>query len=321
MERIIMETPNIEKLKTFTMDDIPELDTVVMGALELLQQKPIPKINLSAYKHPIVVGSGGAEATSRIIFEKTDAIFASESDFEEKVNNITSFDSVVIVSASGSKHAPIVAEVAKSLEKRVMLITTTPNSPANQVMSGVADFDEYIFPKNREPYTYNASTYMGMVLGMTGEDPAKIMQFINDCTSKLDFPDFSKYDKYYIMVPTEFLGICKLIHYKFTELFGRQIARDVETFEFTKRHAAVVVPSDELFISFGEQDKNWGEPENRLFVPLPEDAGYGAMMAVAYYTVGQIQKAYPYYFKENIGKFIQKVNQMNGSTLSPIVEV
>lgn len=316
-----METPNIEKLKSFDMDNIPELDTVVLGALELFQQKPIPRINLSAYKHPLVVGSGGAEATSRILFEKADAVFASESDFEEKIKNIAAVDSVVIVSASGTKHAPIMAEAAKGLGKRVMLITTSPNSPASQIMRGVDEFDEYIFPKNREPYTYNASTYMGMVLGMTGEDPAKIMQFITDCTSKLDFPDFSKYNKYCIMVPPQFLGICKLLHFKFTELFGRQIARDVETIEFARLHAVNVVPSDELFISFGEKNEVWGDPENRFFVPLPEDCDYGAMMAIGYYIVGQIQKAYPHYFKDNIERFTQKVNEINGSSIKPIVEV
>ena len=56
------------------------------------------------------------------------------------------------------------------------------------------------------------------------------------------------------------------------------------------RHAVTVAPSNELFISFGEENKIWGDPNNRLNIPLPKNAGYVAMMAIGYYVISQIQK-------------------------------
>ena len=70
-----MSNKNIDVLNTFTIDTIPDLDVAVLGALELFQKEKLPRIEIS-YKRPLVVGSGNAEATGRIIFEDTDAVFA-----------------------------------------------------------------------------------------------------------------------------------------------------------------------------------------------------------------------------------------------------
>lgn len=316
-----METPNIDTLNSFDLNNIPNLNIVVLGALELLQQNPLSKIDTSVFDRPLVVGSGNAEQTGRIMFEKSDAVFASESNFEEKLASIPAIDGVVLISASGEKHAPIIARAAKKSGKKVMLITNSPDSSASKELNKEVGDSEFIFPKNREPYTYNTSTYMGMILGATGENPAEIMQFINDYTSKLNFPDFSKYDKYYLMLPAKFSGSIGMLQNKFIELFGRQIARDIETIEFARLHATTVVPSGELFISFGEKNEIWGEEENRFFVPLPETADYGAMMAIGYYVVGQIQKAYPHYFKDNIQSYCDKVSRLSGNNIRPIVGI
>jgi hypothetical protein len=109
-----------------------------------------------------------------------------------------------------------------------------------------------------------------------------------------------------------------MLQVKFIELFGRNIARDIETSEYV-RHATTVAPSDELFISFGEENTTWGDPSNRLFVPLPENADYGAMMAVGYYLVSRIQNVYPGYFKDNIANYTKEVSQIFGEDIKPIV--
>jgi len=310
---------HISTMNNFDIDSLPDLDTAVMAALELFQQTELPKIDLSHYKHPLIVGSGNAEATGRIIFHDMDAVFASESDFEDKLNNIPEIDGVVLISASGGKHAPIIAKKGHELGRHVTLITNTENSPAHGELDGEHDYDEFVFPKNREPYTYNTSTYMGMILGKTGEDPSEIMKFIIDNTSQINWPDFSNFDKYYLIVPPKFAGIIRMLQVKFIELFGRNVARDVETSEYV-RHATTVAPSDEIFISFGEKNTTWGKPENRVHVPLPDNADYGTMMAVGYYTVAQIQKAHPQYFKENIAVYTKGVSEVFGQTINPIVD-
>ncbi len=314
-----MSDRNIDTLKSFTVDNIPNLDVAVLGALELFRQDPLPKIDVATYRHPLVVGSGNAEATGKIIFEQQDAIFASESNFEEKLKNIKTIDGVILISASGSKHAPIIAKAAHKYGKAVTLITNTRNSPAGRQLDPLQDDHEHVFPKNREPYTYNTSTYMSMILGATGEDPSAIYQFVTDNTARLNFPDFAGYNKYYLIVPPQFSNLVRMLQVKFIELFGRNIARDVETSEYV-RHATTIARSDELFISFGEENAQWGTPDNRFFVPLPDYAGYGAMMAVGYFTVSQIQNAYPHFFKDNLVRWSAEVSRLYGQAVTPIVE-
>lgn len=313
-----MNHDNLDALQTFTLDNLPNLDTVVLGALEMLATHDIPTIDTSRFKKPLVVGSGNAEATGRIIFADSNAVFASESSYEDKLQNIADIDEVVIVSASGAKHAPIIASKAQQSGKHVTLITCTKDSDAAKKLNG--DLTEYIFPKNREPYTYNTSTYMGMILGKTKENPQAIYEYIVQQLATVDFPDFSQFGKYFVIVPDEFSGITRMVQIKFIELFSRKLARDVETSEFMK-HAATVTPSDdELFISFGYDNQTWGDSEHRLNIPLPENAGYVAMMAISYYVVAQIQKAQPQYFKENIQQYCQMISDVFGENLSPIVE-
>lgn len=313
-----MEQFHREQLKQFTIDSLPSLDEVVLGALEMLQAEGTPVLDIRAFKRPLVVGSGNAEATGRILFAETDAMFASESSVDDILEHVTDIDEVVVVSASGGKHAPILARKARDAGKHVTLITNTPHSPAQQALSE-GELTALVYPKNREPYTYNTSTYMSMLLGVTRENPAAILKFIHERIDTLSFPDFAAFDKYYLIVPPEFTGIIRMLQVKFIELFGRNIARDVETSEYV-RHATTVAESDELFISFGEPNTTWGKPENRLNIPLPEDAGYVAMMAVGYYVVAQIQKAQPQYFKENIAAYCQFISGVFGEDISPIVE-
>ena len=310
-----MNYKNIDILNTFTLDTIPDLDVAVLGALELFQKEKLPRIEI-LYKRPLVVGSGNAEATGRIIFEDTDAVFASESNFESKLKHVPDIDGVILISASGGKHAPIIARRAKELGKRVSLITNNSNAPAKEF---VENKDLFVFQKNREPYTYNTSTYMGMILGRTHENPKEIQNFIEKYIDTISFPDLSRHNSYFFIVPPKFSGIIRMLQVKFIELFGRRIARDVETSEYMK-HAVTVVPSDELFISFGEENTIWGEPGQRFHIPLPENAGYAAMMAIGYYVIAQIQKQHPPYFKKNIALYTEKASKVFGSMINPIVE-
>jgi len=314
------EPKHITILNTFTVENIPDLDVAVLGALELFSKEPVPTIDLkTVYKKPLIVGSGNAEATGRIIFQDVDAIFASESNFEEKLKHIYAIDGVVVVSASGGKHAPIIVKTAKKYGKHVTLITNSTYSSASKELDHAHSYDEYVFPKNREPYTYNTSTYMGMILGSTGEDPGIIYNFIKEHIATIPFPDLSAYNKFYLIVPPEFSGIIRMLEVKFIELFGRRIARDVETSEYVK-HATTVVLSDELFISFGDKNDTWGDPKQRLFIPLPKNAGYAAMMAIGYYTIAQIQKKHPPYFKERIVVYTKEVSGIFEHDILPIVE-
>ncbi len=313
-----MNNKYLSILKNFTINNLPDLDIAVLGALELFQKEKLPQLNelKNRFQRPLAVGSGNAEATGKIIFKDVDAIFASESNFEDKLKNISAIDGVIIISASGGKHAPFVAKKSKEFKKEIILITNNQNAPAKEF---VEKENIFVFPKNREPYTYNTSTYLGMILATTGENPQEIQNFIENQISNLYFPDFSKYDKYFLIVPPQFSGIIRMLEVKFIELFGRTVARDVETSEYMK-HAVTVVPSQELFISFGQKNFLWGDPDERFFVPLPLNANYGAMMAIGYYVIGQIQKAHPPYFKQHLIEYTKKASEIFGEEIKPIVE-
>ena len=310
---------NMQMMQEFGIENIPNLDTCVLAALDLFSQKKVPKIKI-AFKRPLVVGSGNAAATGKIIFRKTDALFADESNVAEKLKNIKAIDGVVLISASGGKHAPGIAELAKKYKKKITLITNTKDSLAEQWLSKMyrGKYTMYVFPKNREPYTYNTSTYMGMVLGESKEDPVKIKKFIESKVDKVKLPNFAKYQRYYFIIPDEFEGSIRLLNVKFIELFGRNVSRDIETFSYV-RHATTIAPAkNELFISFGKKYTTFGK--NHLTIPLPKNAGYGAMMAIGYYVVGKIQKKQIQWFKENIDGYTKKVSKIFGQKIKTIVE-
>ena len=200
----------------------------------------------------------------------------------------------------------------KTRNIETVLITNTKNSPAEEYATKT-----YVLPKNPEPYTYNTSTYLGMILAKTKEDPAEILAQINAIKNLIP-NDLSKYKAFFIIVPNEFDTIREMLWTKFDELFGPMITTRVYTPEQTK-HAKTVIDSDtELFVSFGYENTLFGK--NRLNIPLPEHFDYGMLLAVAYYVIGHIQKANPPYFKENIERYIEEASKIFGEKLSVIVE-
>ena len=290
---------------------LPDLDKVVLDALNLFKKSKLPKLNVK-YKRPLVLGSGNAAVTGRIIFANKDAVFADEGNYKQKLKAIKNIDGAILISASGGKHAPIIAKDLKKRKIETILITNNPTAEANKFVKKT-----YFYPKNTEPYTYNTSTYMGMILGKTKESPQKIISLIK----KIRTPrNLKKFNAFYIIVPTEFDNLRELFQTKFDELFGPKINGRVFTIEQTK-HAKTVVPSDkEFFIGLGYNNKLFGKKQNRLNITLPKSAGPATMMAIGYYIIGQIQKQHPDYFKKNIANYTKQTSKMFKSTIKPIVE-
>ena len=303
-----------EILQTFDKHSLPDLDVVVLGALELFDEVPVPHFDTSQFARPLVLGSVNAEVTGRILFEKRDAIYADEGTYKEKIKNVKS---VVVISASGKKHA---IEITKHLKEKNIsswLLTNNPEAPAREHVNASRVL---VFPRNREPYTYNTSTYMGIILGSTREDPAAIHEFITTKIVESIPENLGDYDAFYLIIPPAFVTIRDMFLTKFDELFGGRVSGRVFTFEQTK-HAKTVVPSEkELFISFGVENTLFGGPNQRLHIPLPEHAGYVAMMAVGYYVIGHIQKQQPPYFKKHIQEYTAQASEIFGHVLKPIVE-
>jgi hypothetical protein len=305
-------------LKNMSVKQIPNLDVVLIGALEKFIRDGVLVLKLPPFKRPLIVGSGNAAVTGQIIAEQLnlDAIFADEGNYLAKLKSISAIDGAILISASGSKHAISISSELKKRKLPVVLLTNNPNAPA---MDAIGPQFTHIFAKNREPYTYNTSTYMSMILGASGEDPQKILSYI---TSTID-PIVSKIAKkkaYMFLVEPKFDLVRPLLYTKFDELFGGVVCGRIFTTEQVK-HAKTVVPSrDEFIISFGFDNKVYGFTQNRLTIPLPKWAGPATAMAISYYVVGKIQAAHPGYFKKNIVTYCKDASKIFGQELKPIVE-
>jgi len=313
---------SIQQLKKFTEDNLPELDIAVLGALELLETAQLPKTSVP-FRRPLVVGSGNAEATGRILFRESDAVFADESNYELALARALDIDGAVVISASGSKHATGVVKYLTEKGVETVLFTNNHSAPAATFLP-----EELVrvFPKNREPYTYNTSTYLSMIIADTLEDSKTIKNFITELVEPALDLSFDKYKAFTFILPAHFAELKPMLRTKFDELFGPKLIGRVFTPEEIKHAKTVIKDPHEMFISFGVQNARYGELKNRLFVPLLESGmsesrlGYGAALAVTYFIVGQIQHAHPPYFKNSIVEYCKETSLDFGQPIDPIVD-
>lgn len=229
----------------------PTLDQIVLETIDLyVQQADLPGLDLSGYHTPLVVGSGNGYYTGRILFRNLGAFFATESEVDTKLANIDSITDVVVISASGEKHAPIILGTARQHQKNTLLISSSAKSSGRDI----AD-QTIVMPKIREPYTYNTSTYFGYMLAETPDlDLASLREFITGTLeNEIAKINFAEYSSFFIVIPNEFVLLREMFETKFIELFGRKVARDIFSYEQMK-HATTVVQDDrELFLCFGNE--------------------------------------------------------------------
>lgn len=314
-----MTHDHVDTLNTFTTESLPDLDVVVLGALEMFAQTPPPELPDFSFKRPVVVGSGNAAPTGRIIFDDADAVFADESDIDHKIATIPSIDGAVLISASGGKHAVPISQSLKEKGIPVTLLTHNANAPARTLVSPERFL---VFPKNREPYTYNTSTYLGLMLGKTHDNVEELHNFITSAVVAALPENLGAYSAYCLVVPGRFTHSREMLRTKFDELFGSYVCGRVFTQEETK-HARTIEPSPkELFITFGEAniDGIIADDVAHIHIPLPEHATYVSMIAIGYYVVGRIQAVQQPWFKQFIGAYCERNSRVFGQTIAPIVE-
>jgi hypothetical protein len=153
-----------------------------------------------------------------------------------------------------------------------------------------------------------------MILSKTQEDPKAILNHI----TKLKIPqNLRDYSAFFLIVPEQFELSRPMLLKKFGELFGPMIAGRAFTLDQAKHGETVIESDKELFISFGYKNKLFGN--RRLDIPLPRDAGYGAMIATGYYVIGHIQKQHSPYFRDSIESYCRKASKIFGENIGPIV--
>jgi hypothetical protein len=291
---------------------VPLLDEVVHDALTLLA-RGVPAFPDIPFKHPLVIGSVNAHEVGKILFRDTAAYPASESDYLRVLERYQP-DGAVLISASGSKHATGIAETLTALGLRTLLLTHTPNSPASVVLRTE---DVHVFPKQDEPYTYNTSTYFGLVASRDQSDVSEVVNFVTSVRQSL--PDLTA-RAYTCVLPSAYALAVPMVRTKFEELFGNTLPAKVFNDEELK-HAKTVVPAEgECYIFFGDaDDRIVYDGVRKVRVPLmPQN--YLAALAVAYTTVGVIQKSQPALFQEYLDRYMEKASAVFNTTLTPLVQ-
>jgi len=293
-----------------TQPKLPCLNETVLAALDFFVKNNPPHLNLKPFSLPIVVGSGNAYNTAQIIFSGQPAIIASESNFKtvlsgyKKLINNKTITQAIIISASGEKDSVWETKLAKKYKLKTVLLTCSSNSTAAKLADQVI-----AYRKLPEPYTYNVSTYLGLILSAGQEEARGIKEFI----AKLKLPaNFKKYTAYSFILPDEFAAVSPMLEIKRNELFGPYVS--LRAFSFGEaRHAKFVNNSEkELVISFGK-NKYFGLKSNRWEIKIPRNAGNSFIMALSYFLVGKIQEQKTPYFKKNIASFCQEGPKAYGS--------
>lgn len=307
--------PALDTLKSFDINNLPGLDVAVMGALEMLRDAALPSAEVP-YSRPLVIGSAGAGFASKVLFQDIDAVFADESNFEAALERVPDIDGAVLVSASGSKHAINIAERLRELELSAILFTNNPDAPA---ASFFAPESVRIFPKNREPYTYNTSTYLSMIIAKTAENPAVILEHIE--STNLTSIDLSRFSGFTFILDEKIAVVAPMFRIKFEELFGAKLCARFFTLEESK-HAKTVVPDEkELFVYLGTEVLPWANEEGRVVeLSLPEGGREASALSVGYHFIGQIQAAHPPYFQQNLVRYCEEASEIFGQQINPIVE-
>lgn len=282
---------------------IINLDQGVINALQFFSEHKIKKLNTNGFSFPFVIGSGNAYNTGRIIFSKQTAVFSDESTFREKLEAYKSLikkkliQEAVVISASGEKDAPWEIKLAKQNKLKTTLLTCSPTSSGAKIADKVIVYD-----KIAEPYTYNISTYLGMILSVSKESPNNILKTIE----KINFPtNFSSYNAFTFIIPNDYSDLIPMLDIKKSELFGSKLSLRSFTYG-NARHAKFVIPNKkELVISLGD-NKYYGDKNNRWKIKTSNKYQPALVMALTYYIIGKIQESKPAYFKKNITHYCQE---------------
>ena len=273
------------------------LNEVVLDALDLHASCTPPRLRFQRSTCRLVVASGNALPTGKVLFQGELCLFADVGQYQNVFRSNPEIDSAVVISASGEKHAPVIVSYLLKRKIPTYLLTCVESSSAAKLLP---DGRVFVTRSNPEPITYNTSTYLGMMLARTRENPARIKQHLLRRVKPL-IPNFRKYAAFYLMLPSEYDLVREMFITKFDELFGPRVVGRCYTWEQTL-HAKTVVPWDkELFIGFGVENRQFGT--QRLAIPLPKDAGFAAMVAAGYFVIGHIQQQFPPWFKQNADKY------------------
>lgn len=281
---------------------IPSLNESLIDGLDFLECKKLPNFKIKKKEKTLVLASGNALVTGKILFQGENVVYGNEDNYSKLLGR--SWDNVILISASGKKHF---VNILKKAGNKSVILTTNPDLKGK---------GRLIFPRQIEPYTYNITTYLSMILGKAKEDISIIKK--NVLKLKRLKVDLKKYDSFYFLLPSEFILLREMFNTKFDELFGGKVNFRCFTYEESRHAKTVVSDSKELFVSFDLKNKDFGLKENRINIAF--SGGYAELFSLGYYFIGKIQESKPQWFKQEIEGYCEKVSKMFNQEIQPIIE-
>lgn len=281
---------------------IPSLNESLIDGLDFLECKKLPYFKINKKEKTLVLASGNALVTGKILFSGENVIYGNEDNYSSLLRR--HWDNIILISASGKKHF---VEILKKAGSRAIVLTTNPDFLKKNAL---------VFPRQIEPYTYNITTYLSMILGRDKENISNIKK--NVLKLKRLKVDLKKYDSFYFILPKEFILLREMFNTKFDELFGGKVNIRIFTYEESRHAKTIVNDKKELFVSFGVKNKDFGLKENRVNIAF--SGGYAELFSLGYYFIGKIQESKPQWFKREIERYCKEASKLFGQEIKPIVE-
>lgn len=276
---------------------ITNLNLTVNEALDYFIKNPVKQFKLNKSQLTLAVGSVNAKNTAKMLLENQPNILADESNLKDVLKIYQNLikkkiiDQALLVSASGEKDAVWEIKALKKMGLKTTLLTC--NSQASTIKLA----DKYhVFSKISEPYSYNFSTYLSMLLSFYQESPRKIKKFLE----KLSIPkNFKKFKYFTFILDDKYKAIAEMIKVKDDEMFAAKSS--LRAFSYGQaRHAKFIYQDkDEMVISFGK-NPFFGHLKNRWEINMPKNHNFAFVFSLAYYLVGIIQEQKPDYFKKSL---------------------
>lgn len=276
---------------------IENLDETVIKALNYFIKERPKKLNFKRSQLKLVIGSVNAYNTAKLIFADFPVIFADETNLIKTLENFKTIinkkiiDEAIVISASGEKDAIWEIKACKDLKIKTTLLTC--NLKASSIK--LAD-KAIVFNKIAEPYSYNFSTYISMLLAYFQEDPKQIKNYLLNLKTPKNFKNYSYYS---FILPNKWRAVADMIKVKDDEMFAAK--SKIRAFsEGQARHAKFIYQDkNELVISFAK-NKYFGKKENRWEINTGNKKEAAFALSLAYFIVGLIQKNKTDYFKKSL---------------------
>lgn len=305
-------------------EKVETLDYYVKKALDFLEQKGDPALELPESNHTLVVGSQTAYFAGRIVYRFAGRRFSharevlAQSEIDAKRDML---EDVTIVSATGSRQVVPIASYALERGLSVNAILCNPNSELKAKFG--SDIKDMVLPATEEPPTVNTATYGAMIQGVSHENVSAIRQAVESL--KEPAGGYGQYKAFTVILSDSMPEVAEMVDWK---LRGEKIGRCVGTMSThltNFMHGAAVTDADgELYVALGlsEEEKDVFEhvlqqvpDERKHYVDAPEGFGPLGFMMLGYSVVGHIQKNYPA-FQRNITDYAKRAEEWKW--LSPV---